>query len=48
VLKGADVIYVMDNGALKEKGKHNSLVRKKGIYARLAKLQQMEMELEKG
>ncbi len=45
VLKGADVIYVMDDGAVVEKGKHNSLVRKKGIYARLAKLQQMEMEL---
>jgi ATP-binding cassette subfamily B protein len=46
VLKGADVIYVMDDGAVVEKGKHRSLVRKKGTYARLAKLQQMEMELD--
>ena len=46
VLKGADVIYVLDDGTIVEQGTHRSLVRrKKGLYAQLAKLQQMEMEL---
>lgn len=49
VLRTTDVVYVFDNGAIAECGRHRSLVhRKNGIYARLAKLQQMEMELEKG
>jgi ATP-binding cassette subfamily B protein len=47
VLKTADVIYVLDDGTIVEQGTHRSLVRRKnGLYARLAKLQQMEMELE--
>ncbi len=46
VLKTTDVIYVLDDGTIKEQGTHRSLVRRKnGLYARLAKLQQMEMEL---
>jgi ATP-binding cassette subfamily B protein len=38
VLK-ADRILVMDQGRIVEEGTHGSLVRKGGIYARLAKLQ---------
>jgi ATP-binding cassette subfamily B protein len=38
VLK-ADRILVMDAGRIVEEGTHNSLVKKGGIYARLAKLQ---------
>jgi ATP-binding cassette subfamily B protein len=38
VLK-ADRILVMDHGRIVEEGTHQSLVRQKGIYARLAKLQ---------
>ncbi len=35
----ADRILVMENGAIVETGTHKSLVRKGGLYARLAKLQ---------
>ena len=35
----ADRILVMDDGRIVEEGTHKSLVRKKGIYARLASLQ---------
>jgi ATP-binding cassette subfamily B protein len=38
VLK-ADRILVMDGGRIVEEGTHASLVKKGGIYARLAKLQ---------
>ncbi|MEE9314818.1 MAG: ABC transporter transmembrane domain-containing protein [Rhizobiaceae bacterium] len=38
VLK-ADRILVMDGGKIVEEGNHKQLVKKKGIYARLAKLQ---------
>lgn len=49
VLRSADIIYVLNDGEIVESGTHRSLVRRKnGTYARLAKLQQMEMELEKG
>lgn len=47
VLRTADIVYVMDGGAIVECGRPASLARrKKGFYSRLAKLQQMEMELE--
>jgi ATP-binding cassette subfamily B multidrug efflux pump len=45
VLKIADVIYVLDDGAIVEQGSHNDLVGQKGLYANLARTQQMEMEL---
>jgi ATP-binding cassette, subfamily B, bacterial len=35
----ADRIVVMDKGRIVEEGTHQSLVRKRGVYARLAKLQ---------
>jgi ATP-binding cassette subfamily B multidrug efflux pump len=46
VLKIADIIYVMDDGKIVEQGNHGGLMRQKGLYSRLARLQQMEMELE--
>jgi len=46
VLKIADTVYVMDDGAIVEQGNHGGLMRKKGLYSRLARMQQMEMELE--
>jgi ATP-binding cassette subfamily B protein len=47
VLKITDTVYVMDGGVIVERGNHGGLMRKKGLYSRLARLQQMEMELEK-
>lgn len=47
VLKIADIVYVMDDGSVIEQGNHTQLMRKKGLYSKLARLQQMEMELEK-
>ncbi len=38
-IKKADRIFVMDKGQLAEIGSHEDLVKKGGIYARLAKLQ---------
>ena len=35
----ADRILVMEDGRIVEEGTHRSLVKKGGIYARLAKLQ---------
>jgi ABC-type bacteriocin/lantibiotic exporter with double-glycine peptidase domain len=46
VLKIADIIYVLDDGAIVQQGNHGGLMRKKGLYAKLARTQQMEMELE--
>ena len=46
VLKIADIIYVLDDGAIVEQGSHNDLAGQKGLYAKLARTQQMEMELE--
>ncbi len=46
VLKIADIIYVLDDGAVVQQGNHGGLMRQKGLYAKLARTQQMEMELE--
>ncbi|MEI6266862.1 MAG: ABC transporter ATP-binding protein [bacterium] len=35
----ADIIVVMDNGKISEKGTHNDLVKEKGIYAKLFEIQ---------
>ena len=35
----ADLIYVIDNGKVLEKGNHKTLMRKKGLYSKLYKLQ---------
>ena len=37
-VRGADRIYVIDQGQLVEEGDHESLMRRRGLYARLARL----------
>ena len=41
-VKGADRIYVIDQGRVVETGTHTGLVRARGLYARLAKAQDLE------
>ena len=45
-LKNADIIYVMDEGKIVEHGTHAGLIQNGHLYARLARMQQMEMALE--
>jgi subfamily B ATP-binding cassette protein MsbA len=41
-VRGADRIYVIDKGRIVETGDHAGLVRKRGLYARLARSQDLE------
>ena len=41
-VRGADRIYVIDKGRVVEHGDHDSLVRAGGLYARLARTQDLE------
>ena len=41
-VKGADRIYVIDKGQVVETGTHAQLVRQQGLYARLAKAQDLD------
>ena len=41
-VRGADRIYVIDKGQVVETGDHDSLVDKRGLYARLARSQDLE------
>ena len=41
-VKHADRIYVIDRGRIAETGTHASLVRKRGLYARLARAQDLD------
>jgi subfamily B ATP-binding cassette protein MsbA len=41
-VKDADRIYVIEKGAVVEQGTHAGLVRRKGLYARLAKAQDLD------
>jgi subfamily B ATP-binding cassette protein MsbA len=43
-VRGADRIYVIDCGRIVETGDHTGLMRKRGLYARLAKSQDLEAE----
>ncbi|HLZ75008.1 ABC transporter ATP-binding protein [Phenylobacterium sp.] len=43
-VRGADRIYVIDRGRIVETGDHAGLIKKRGLYARLAKSQDLEAE----
>jgi subfamily B ATP-binding cassette protein MsbA len=45
-VRGADRIYVIDKGRIVETGDHEGLVRKRGLYARLAQTQDLETPSE--
>jgi ATP-binding cassette subfamily B protein len=38
-IQKADRIVVLDNGSIQEEGSHKELLKNKGLYAKLAKLQ---------
>jgi ATP-binding cassette subfamily B multidrug efflux pump len=44
-LKGADRIFVMDEGKVVEQGSHEELASRGGLYERLVRYQQMEKSL---
>jgi len=43
-VRNAERIYVIDRGRIVETGDHASLLRARGLYARLAKSQDLEAE----
>jgi subfamily B ATP-binding cassette protein MsbA len=43
-VRGADRIYVIDKGRVTETGDHEALVKARGLYARLARSQDLEAE----
>ena len=43
-VRGAQRIYVIDRGQVVETGDHGSLIKKRGLYARLARSQDLEAE----
>ena len=45
-VRGADRIYVIEKGRIVETGDHASLLRKRGLYARLARSQDLASETE--
>ena len=47
-VRGADRIYVLDEGAVAEVGTHASLIEEGGLYARLARSQDLEHVPENG
>jgi ATP-binding cassette subfamily B protein len=47
-LRGADHIYVIDDGRVAESGSHDELMAKEGIYYRLVKIQTELTRLEQG
>jgi ATP-binding cassette subfamily B multidrug efflux pump len=46
VVMDADLILVLDKGRIVEQGKHNELLEKKGVYARLYRKELIASELE--
>lgn len=46
-LQEADRIFVLDNGRVCEEGKHEDLIKAKGLYSEIYRRQQIEMRLSK-
>ncbi len=46
-IKNCDIIFVVDTGVIKESGNHQELLKNKGIYYNLYRLQNMERNLGK-
>ena len=44
-VRGADVIFLLDQGRIAERGTHDELIRQNGLYAELHKKQLLEEEL---
>jgi len=44
-VRAADVIFVLDEGRIAERGRHDELIRHNGLYAELHKKQLLEEEL---
>ena len=40
------MIYVVDKGEIKERGNHQQLLKKRGIYYNLYKIQNMEKKMK--
>jgi len=47
-LKGADCIYVMDDGRIVESGTHEALMAHKGLYHKLVRIQTELTRIETG
>ena len=45
-IKRADVIFVVERGEIRESGDHQSLLKRRGIYYNLYRLQNMERKLD--
>jgi ATP-binding cassette subfamily B multidrug efflux pump len=46
-IQSADLVLVLDQGKIVERGKHKELLARKGLYHQIYQLQQLERALEK-